>query len=158
MKTLEQLAKLAEEKKFASDCIDGRDLSRLAKFIPFNLLEKFGLTPNDEYNNEEKWNATVIPFTRENILKQLKSDVDFGFEKALNKRGISSGLMFCVVKMWNWILEEGLEDWSDDNYAQYGLPLFKATALKYGFDNPIGDNEGNEFIFSAESDEYYDYE
>ncbi len=48
----------------------------------------------------------------------------------------------CVVIMWNWILEEGLEDYKE--YAQYGLSLFKATAVKYGFNNPIGDDKGNE--------------
>jgi len=151
MKTLEQLAKLAEEQKFESHCLDGRDFSRLAMFIPFNLLDKFGITPNEDYNDEKKWNEQIIPFTRENVLKQLERDVDFGFEKALDKRGISSSFMFNVVKMWNWILEEGLEDWDSDNYAMYGLPLFKATAVKYGFDNPIGDDTGSEDYYN-ESD------
>lgn len=50
--------------------------------------------------------------------------------------------MYEVVQMWNCILEEGLEDF--DSYAMYGLPLFKATAVKYGFDNPIGDDTGAE--------------
>ena len=148
MKTLEQLAKLAEEKKFESQCLDGRDFNRLCQFIPFNLLDKFGIQPNEEYNSEEKWNEHLVPFTRENILKQLERDVEFGFEKALDKRGISSSLMFEVVKMWNWILEEGLEDWSNDDYAMYGLPLFKATAVKYGLDNPIGDDRGDEDKYS----------
>ena len=88
------------------------------------------------------------------MLKQLKEDVEFGFEKALNKRGISSSLMFEVVRFWNWVLEEGLEDWDEDNYAMYGLPLFKATAVKYGWDNPIGDDNGDENKYS----EYYDYD
>ena len=146
MKTLEQIAEL-----YKSNCIDGRDLHRLAQFIPFEMLDKFGITPNDEYNDAEKWNKEVlIPFTRENILKQLESDVDFGFEKALNQRGISSGLMFEVVRMWNWILEEGLEDWPEDRYAMYGLPLFKATAVKYGFENPIGDDNGDEEEYGEE--------
>jgi hypothetical protein len=64
----------------------------------------------------------------------------------------AAGMMYEVVEMWNWILEEGLEDFTD--YAQYGLPLFKATAVKYGFDNPIGDDDGDEFQYSAEYDEY----
>lgn len=55
--------------------------------------------------------------------------------------------MFDVVLAWNKILEEGLEDWDEDHYAMYGLPLFKATAVKYGFNNPIGDNNGNESIY-----------
>jgi hypothetical protein len=42
-----------------------------------------------------------------------------------------------------------LEDWPDRNYAQYGLPLFKATALKYDFENPIGDDLGNEPKYAA---------
>lgn len=52
--------------------------------------------------------------------------------------------MFGVVLAWNKILEEGLENWDPNNYAMYGLPLFKATAVKYGFENPIGDDYGNE--------------
>lgn len=141
MKTLEQIAEL-----YKSNCIDGRDLNRLCMFIPFDMLRQFGLESKEGVTAEE-WNKDVRPFTREEILKQLESDVDFGFEKALNQRGISSSLMFEVVKMWNWILEEGLEDWSDDNYAMYGLPLFKATAVKYGFDNPIGDDNGDESCY-----------
>ena len=45
--------------------------------------------------------------------------------------------MFAVVLRWNRVLEEGLEDYPEDNYAMY-LPLFKATAEKYGWENPIG--------------------
>ena len=60
--------------------------------------------------------------------------------------------MYQVVSTWNWILEEGLENFSINNYAQYGLPLFKATAVKYGFNNPIGDDSGSEYKYSAEGD------
>ena len=67
-------------------------------------------------------------------------DVAFGFEKALDKRGISSGLMYSVVKMWLRVLEDELA--KSDAYAQYGLPLFKAVAVKYGFPNPIGEDLG----------------
>ena len=145
MKTLEQIAK-----EYKSECLDKRDLTRLSNFIPFNMLEGFGIKPSDEFNSPEKWNADVKEFTRENVLKQLEKDVAFGFEKALDKRGISAALMFQVVQMWNWILEEGLENWSNSHYAQYGLPLFKATAVKYGFDNPIGDDVGDESKYAAE--------
>lgn len=141
MKTLEQL------KGLTSRCVDGRDFGRLAKFIPYNMLNEFGIKPKEEYDNEEKWNEITVEFTRENILKQLEKDVAFGFEKALDKRGISSSLMFECVRLWNYILEEGLEDWGEENYAMYGLPLFKATAVKYGWDNPIGEDDGNESMY-----------
>ena len=136
MKTLEQISE-----SYKSNTLDGRDLNRLAQFIPFNMLSSFGLELKEGVT-EEEWNKNVKEFTKENVLMQLEKDVDFGFEKALGQRGISAGLMVEVVQMWNWILEEGLEDFNE--YPMYGLPIFKATAIKYGFENPIGDDCGNE--------------
>ena len=93
-------------------------------------------------------------FTKENIIEQLRTDVEFGFEKALNRRGISACLMFEVVRMWNWILNEDdeLANWPSERYAIYGLPLFKATAIKYGFPNMIGDDEGDESWYEEDHD------
>ncbi len=136
MKTIEQIIK-----SYKSDTSDGRDINRLAIFLTFDQLKNFKIEL-EEGVTEEDWNSSRKEFTKENILVQLEKDVEFGFEKALNQRGISASLMACVVIMWNWILEEGLEDYKE--YAQYELPLFKATAVKYGFNNPIGDDKGNE--------------
>ncbi len=136
MKTLEQV--ITGHK---SQAIDGRDTYRLFQFIPENRLDDIGIELKDEFVGTHEH----IPFTKENVLKQLEKDVDFGFEKALNQRGLSAGMMFAVVRMWNWVLEEGLENFND--YAQYGLPLFKATAIKYGFDNQIGDDTGSEIKY-----------
>jgi len=142
MKTLEEI-----KKSYKTQCLDGRDISRLAQFLKEEEFKDFGLEIDPEYKGRHK----PIKFTKENVLIQLRKDVEFGFEKALNKRGISSSLMYEVVQMWNRILEEGLENF--DSYAMYGLPLFKATALKYGFDNPIGDDSGSEDKY----DEHVDY-
>lgn len=143
MKTLEQL------KGLTSQCLDDRDFDRLANFIPYNMLEDFNMEPKEEYDNEEKWNEKVIESTRENVLKQLEKDVAIGFEEALNQRCVTSYLMFECVKLWNYILEEGLEDWDEDNYGWYGLPYFKATAVKYGWDNPIGEDKGCESKYDS---------
>lgn len=133
MKTLQQVKEL-----YKSETLDGRDLDRLVRFIPESELKDLGIELKEEYVGTHEH----IEFTKENVLTQLEKDVEFGFEKALDRRGISSGLMAEVVQMWNWILEEGLEDFEE--YPMYGLPIFKATAVKYGFDNPIGDDAGNE--------------
>jgi len=138
MKTLQQVKEM-----YKSQTIDGRDLSRLMQFIPEVELKDFGLKLKDDYVGKHKH----IEFTKENILIQLKKDVAFGFEKALDQRGISAGLMASVVQMWNWILEEGLEEF--DEYPMYGLPIFKATAIKYGFKNPIGEDYGNESSYNV---------
>jgi hypothetical protein len=139
MKTIEQV-----KRNYKCRTLDGRDLLRLAQFLSANDLEHFGIELKDG-TTEEEYNSEVKEFTRENILAQLEKDVEFGFEKALDKRGISAGMMYEVVSMWNWILEEGLEDF--DEYEHYGLPLFKATAEKYGFNNPIGEDIGSEEIY-----------
>lgn len=46
--------------------------------------------------------------------------------------------------------KEGLESWDEDDYAFYGLPLFKATAVKYGWDNPIGEDSGRERKYDSQ--------
>ena len=40
----------------------------------------------------------------------------------------------------------GLENF--DEYPMYGLPIFKATAIKYGFENPIGEDSGSEDYYN----------
>ncbi len=84
MKSLQQI-----KEQYKSRTLDGRDLSRLMQFIPENELTGFGIELKDEYKGKHQH----IPFTKENVIEQLKSDVAFGFTKALNQRGISASLM-----------------------------------------------------------------
>lgn len=149
MLTKEQVLEAAKNGK-ESKCIDGRDYSRLVNFFPCTDWGAFGFCLKDGAEPPEP-----TEWTRDNILARLKSDTDFGFEKALGKRGISAGLMWEVVKMWLWVLEDPLleSDGGEGNYAQYGLPLFKAVAVKYGFENPIGDDYGDEYEYSSEYDD-----
>ena len=144
MKTLHEILSNHESK-----CLDGRDMNRLYGFIDWNTLQQYPALKEgikEEYLNEEKWMSEVYEheFTRENVLKELERDVAFGFRKALDQRGISAGLMFEVVKMWCQILDDNEELCNWDDYAYYGLPLFKAVAVYYGFPNEIGDDNGNE--------------
>ena len=142
MKTLDQIIEL-----YKSETLDGRDLVRLCDFVPPDRWHELGVKLKEGADI-----STVVTkeFTRDNVLEQLRLDVAFGFEKALNKRGISAGLMYEVVEMWTWVLEEGLQGF--EAYAQYGLPLFKATAIKYGFPDEIDGFNGDEFKFSAQAD------
>lgn len=137
MKTIEYII---ENYKDYETFLDDRFGRRFINFLPVEDWEIIGF----KFTGDEGNKPVPKAWTRENILAQLKEDVEFGFKKALDQRGISASLMFDVVLAWNMILEEGLEDWNKNHYAQYGLPLFKATAVKYGWDNPIGDDVGNE--------------
>ena len=137
MKTLKQIM------KYKSNALDGRDLDRLIDFIPEKDLKKFDIELKDGFVGTHDH----IPLTKATVLKRLEDDLGFAFQKALDQRGISSSMMHDVISMWNWVLEEGLEDF--DDYAQYGLPLYKTTALLYGFDNPIGHDVGNEDKYAS---------
>ncbi len=132
----------------SSECLDGRDYSRLSDFFAPEQWEVLGISIKEgavlsELPKPKEWN-------RDNVISQLAEDVAFGFEKALSKRGISSGMMFNVVEMWMWVLEDELLEGAEDRYAQYGLPFFKEVALKYGFPNEIGEDAGDEFKYAAE--------
>lgn len=131
-----------------SRCLDGRDYSRLTDFMPVADWEALGYALKPDVASSD----APIPeeWTEANILAQLNTDLAFAFEKALDKRGISAGLMYEVVKMWMWVLEDPLGAESETDYAQYGLPFLKAVALKYGFDNPIGLHAGTEQQYSSE--------
>ena len=89
MKTLDEIVNNYEE---WSVFLDDRFGVRLAQFLTQEQLEKIGFKWNSDepYPEPKEW-------TRENILVQLKEDVEFGFEKALDRRGISASLMFAVV-------------------------------------------------------------
>lgn len=132
-----------------SDSLDGRDYGRLVDFFPVEDYETFGFKLKDVADPSK---VEVKEWTRENVLAQLASDVSFGFEKALNKRGLSASAMHSVVSMWMWVLEDDLQGRGEDLYAQYGLPYLKAVALKYELPNEIGDDAGDEHKYSAEGD------
>lgn len=124
MKTLEYVKKHYEE--FEEDTfLDRRWTKRFMKFLPVSEWETYGF----------KFTGDTPPvpteWTEENILKQLKDDVEFGKEKANNERGISSGLMAMVVNAWCKVLENGLNLDGDDGY--YNHRQFDVVAEHYGW-------------------------
>lgn len=115
-----------ESIKHSSLSIQDRLGLRLCQFLTQEQAKSIGFGPAEGTTWEPP-----IPFTEENVLKQLKEDVEFGWEKACGHRGISSELMYEVVLGWCKILENEFADW--DEYAPYGTPLFIAISKKYGF-------------------------
>lgn len=139
--TIEEAIDRACEYEFTS--VDGRDAIRLAQFLTSDKLHLVGVeVKEDAVHIHNEWNI-------QNVELQVKTDVEFAFDKALGKRGISASCMNSVLEMWHRILRP---DFKIPEYEQYGLPMCKAMAVYYGFDNPIGEDEGNEYKYSAESD------
>ena len=115
-----------EQDKF----LDQRWTKRILDFLPCEEWEKYGFRATEDFDpstyTPKKWNE-------ENLMDQLKEDVEFAIEKATNHRGISAGLMNDVLISWCIVLENGLEN---TEYGWYGDKLIKALNEKYnlGFD------------------------
>ena len=123
MKTLEYVKEHIDEIEL-DEFLDKRFTKRFIDFIPSDEWNKYGY----EYVGKNEY----IPkeWTEENILAQLRDDVEFAIEKATNHRGISAGLMNNVLKSWCIVLENGLEN---TDYGWYGDKLIKAIDKCYGF-------------------------
>lgn len=115
-----------------SQCIDQRDFSRLIDFFPVSDWHLFGfrLKEGEEAPEVKAWDE-------QDILACLHHDLQFAFEKAYGQRGISSSLMYEVIKMWMWVLDHPLQH--DDNYAEYanyGLTYFIKVAHAFKWEVP----------------------
>lgn len=109
--------------------MDDRFGARFLDFLPCEEWKDYGFSLRDGYEipKPKEW-------TEENVLAQLKRDVEFGWEKACNERGISSSLMYEVCKSWCKVLENKFADF--DEYEPYGKPLFYRLAQHYDWDLP----------------------
>lgn len=124
MKTLEYVKNHLDE--FEEDkFLDRRFTSRFVEFLPLDEWKEYGF----RYIGEKEFKKTE--WTEENILAQLKQDVMFGHEKAVDQRGISSELMAMVVNAWCKVLENGLNLNGNDGW--YHHDQFDIVAEHYGW-------------------------
>lgn len=109
--------------------LDDRFGARFVDFLPYEEWEDYGFRIAEGYDIPEpkEW-------TYDNVLEQLKQDVEFGWEKACDERGISSLLMYEVCKAWCKVLQNEFADF--DGYEPYGKPLFFRIAKRYGWELP----------------------
>jgi hypothetical protein len=82
--------------------VDNRRERRLVDFTP---IDKFELLSLELAEGADASQHSPIEWNEENVLEQLKSDLDFAIEKAEGQRGISVALMKEVVDMWLFALE-----------------------------------------------------
>lgn len=112
--------------EFEEDILfDRRFTKRFIEFLPLEEWEQYNFSyiGEGEYIQKE--------WTEENILKQLKEDVEFGYSKAEDERGISSELMAMVVNAWCKVLQNGLN--LDGNDGWYHMKQFTTVANHYGW-------------------------
>lgn len=125
MKTLDYVKEHIDEFE-EDDFIDRRFTKRFIDFLPTDEWSNYGF----KYTGKEPY--TPKEWTEENILAQLKEDVEFGYMKAIDERGISADLMAMVVSAWCKVLENGLN--MDDRWdGPYHILLFETVAKHYGW-------------------------
>ena len=125
MKTIEYVKEHYEE--FEEDkFLDQRWTKRFLDFLPVDEWDKYGFEPQEGYEH------TPTEWTEENVLAQLKKDVEFGFDKCVCERGISSELMAMVVNAWCKVLENGCNLDGDDGW--YHRDQFIKVAKHYGWE------------------------
>lgn len=112
-------------KRDANRMLDSRDLIRLAEYVAADQLVRLGFT----LKVGEPW-PDPKPWNEETVLAHFYEDLAFAEEKAADGRGLSAGLMYEVVKMWMWVLEDPLYKEADD-YDPYGRPFLAAVRAKY---------------------------
>lgn len=104
--------------------IDHRDKARLLDFLKSEDWPKLG------FELKEGMTHQPVAFTHENVMERLLKDLKFAESKAENERGISASLMFDVLKMWGWVLDDE-EVWKWEEYDSYGWPLIRHMKAKY---------------------------
>ena len=134
MLTLDYVKEHIDEIEYDDFC-DRRFTKRLCGFLSPDDWKEFGFI----YKGEGEFKAKE--WTEENIINQLKVDLEFAIEKATNQRGISASLMYDVLRSWCKVLENGLED---TEYGWYGDKLIKAVDEYYGF----GLYKANDFVYA----------
>jgi hypothetical protein len=128
MKTLEQIKAYPGGEN--CNLIDSRDKKRLLQFLPVENWKALGFSLKDGAEV-----PTPTPLTRETVLENLANDLEFAFEKAHNKRGISASLMGDVIKMWMWILDDE-ELMRPPEWSDYGIAYLERVAKKYSLPVP----------------------
>lgn len=126
---MKQLQEIIDNYKDYEIFLDDRFGTRFVNFLTIDQARgifsvKEDLTPEEIVN----WEQTTKEWTEENVIEQLKQDISFGHEKAVNQRGISASLMYEVCVTWCKVLEK---EHLILPYTNYGISTFEALAKEF---------------------------
>lgn len=116
-----------------------------------NVIEMLLHAGSDKSKEElEKELVDHKPYeTNEQIIAEMKRYMDFAVGKAVNHRGISASRSVGHYRSWVWLIndQESFDFLNDDsNYQNYGAPMLKYIAEKYGCQLPEGEKR---IVFDA---------
>ena len=127
LKTID-IGDIASSAPWGSSTLDHRDVNRLLAYLTYD--EAISAVGNVfKEGAEEEW-GDVKPWNVETVTKNMQDSLEFAFEKALNQRGISASLMYDVMCMWVWVIQDD-DLLNDAYYSNYGLPFLYRVRDKY---------------------------
>lgn len=108
-----------------------------------SLAEAKAIDMVEAQATEEEWQSQIYhENTREVILGEMRNYMaTYGWDKALNHRGISASRTIDKMEAWIWLLGDNMfaEHLTNVPYTPYGGPQLKAICEQYGF--PIDSSE-----------------
>lgn len=115
----------------------GFDADALLGFLPFEYAKSL-LKPETD---GAAWDAQLPPLTRDAVLAEMRSYMEFAWGKVDDHRGISASRSVEKMEAWLWLLGEDdlLREVEAAGYAQYGAPKLKLICERLSF--PIPDDE-----------------
>ena len=88
---------------------------------------------------EDEWESSLEE--EGPIEKRFASYMEFAIGKALDHRGISANRSVEKLNAYSWLLGE--DDWIEEPYAMYGVPILKALAERHSLPWPEDDRLKN---------------
>uniref|UniRef100_A0AB74UH30 Uncharacterized protein n=1 Tax=Caulobacter phage BL57 TaxID=3348355 RepID=A0AB74UH30_9VIRU len=109
----------------------------LIAYLPFEDAKPF----LNDTAKPEVWTPNVN--TPEAIKQQIHDYMEFAWDKANNRRGLSAGRSLDHMKAWLWLLGED-ETWVASlklsEYTHYGKPQLRAICKRFGWDWTVWDD------------------
>jgi hypothetical protein len=103
--------------------------SELIVTLPYTLAQPF---LNESATAEDYGHAK--PRDTDSIKGRVLDYMQFAWDKANDRRGLSAMRSLARMKAWLWLLGEDALAAKMDNYTYYGKPQLRAICIKYGWD------------------------
>lgn len=128
MRTQEEI--LERIKQVSSEDIFGTQTSDLIQFLTYDNAKQFLSKEAAKLieDGEKEWIPDTDP------IAEIKSYMDFAWEKANNRRGLSAIRSLQHMKTWLWLAGEDAMSKSLDEYTHYGKPQLVKICEKYDID------------------------
>lgn len=132
MRTNEEIVDRIRSEEVLGRDMFGFERGDLLSYLDFETAKQFLKTDA----KGENWKT--LPRDRESVLKQMQDYMEFAWDKANGKRGLSAGRSMSHYMAWVWVVGDDLGDLT--KYEFYGKDNLVKICERYGWDHKIWDD------------------